>query len=296
MIFSTFIVNILFFILLLGLFMIKKNSAELWRLYEETAWEYNNSPLATVHGFMYQCTQEKFDELLAVACHLPDSGALLLDLGTGMGIGPRFAKKLGARVITVDAPFAEHSLENAKLAGIECHLLDFIETPLPFETGSIDCVLFGDVIEHLLHSPKFILSEIFRVLKKGGACVASTPNAVRLSVRLKVLFGFSNWPLVDDFFESSYHGGHHHEYTDVEFEKVFRLVGFEIETMQLTGSVAGIAVENFAALGSRTRKNSLIGQGKRDHPLIFLAKACIRPLEKLHPRFRPQMLLVATKV
>jgi SAM-dependent methyltransferase len=273
----------------------KLNKKDLWALYEEVAREYNETPLSKTYGFECLCNQEKFDELCAIAEHLPDKDGVFVDLGTGMGIAPRFAKKLGARAITYDAPFAEHTLENAALAGIECHLLDFTQAGLPLEAETADCMLFADVIEHLVSSPRPILQEMHRVLKKGGAVVSSTPNATRLSVRVKIAFGFSNWPVVDDFFYSDHHGGHHHEYTSDEFQRVFRLANFEIEMFRLYGSIGTIAVPSLKLLGSRTRKRSEIGQGLRDHPVITLAKMVVVPLEKMHKPFRPQMLLVAVK-
>ena len=46
---------------------------------------------------------------------------------------------------------------------------------LPFRSESVDVVLFVEVIEHL-DEPMKIISEIWRILKKGGLAFVTTPN------------------------------------------------------------------------------------------------------------------------
>jgi hypothetical protein len=46
------------------------------------------------------------------------------------------------------------------------------------DSDSIDAVLAIDILEHLENGELFeVVDEIFRVLKKGGSCVAHVPNA-----------------------------------------------------------------------------------------------------------------------
>lgn len=53
--------------------------------------------------------------------------------------------------------------------------INFEKDNLPFESNSYDFVFFCAVIEHLNDS-NLILSEIYRVLKKGGTLIVITPN------------------------------------------------------------------------------------------------------------------------
>ena len=46
---------------------------------------------------------------------------------------------------------------------------------MPFEDEYFDCVILGEIIEHVEH-PKRVIEEAFRVLKKGGWFALSTPN------------------------------------------------------------------------------------------------------------------------
>lgn len=53
--------------------------------------------------------------------------------------------------------------------------INFEKDKLPYESNSYDFVYFCAVIEHLYDS-NLILSEIYRVLKKGGTLITITPN------------------------------------------------------------------------------------------------------------------------
>lgn len=59
---------------------------------------------------------------------------------------------------------------------------------LPFKDNTFDCVILGEVIEHV-PNPDFILREVHRVLKKKGTFIVSTPNLVSWANRILVLIG-----------------------------------------------------------------------------------------------------------
>jgi SAM-dependent methyltransferase len=53
--------------------------------------------------------------------------------------------------------------------------LDVGKRKLPFADGFFDAVVMFDLVEHLADS-SLVVSEAFRVLKKGGVLMFSTPN------------------------------------------------------------------------------------------------------------------------
>lgn len=59
---------------------------------------------------------------------------------------------------------------------------------LPFEDGTFECVVAGEIIEHV-PDPDSLLREIRRVLVPGGTLVLSTPNMVSWANRVLVPFG-----------------------------------------------------------------------------------------------------------
>jgi SAM-dependent methyltransferase len=259
-------------------------------IHAEVTREYNVSPLAVERGYVYIPGRNAMEEIDGCLRYL-NPGSTLLDVGTGMAIVPRFIKKLGCRVVSIDNPLSgSDAAANAELAGIETLSCDIIQEPIPLPDASVDCINFGDVIEHLLHSPRPAIREFWRVLKPGGACIATTPNALRLSARLRLALGISNWPEIKEYYDEVYHGGHHHEYTPEEFQYVFTACGFEIEAFRLYGTVTKVAIPSMGDLQSKYR-----GNDRTTHPLIALAKMPIAALEHLVPRFRPRMLVAARK-
>jgi len=63
-----------------------------------------------------------------------------------------------------------------------------LNNTLPFKSGSVDTVIAGEIIEHLINPFRFLL-EIKRILKKNGELILSTPNEVDIKSRFRVLFG-----------------------------------------------------------------------------------------------------------
>ena len=58
---------------------------------------------------------------------------------------------------------------------------------IPLEDNSIDIIIAGEVIEHLI-DPNKVISEFHRILKSDGILVISTPNICSLVNRIKMLF------------------------------------------------------------------------------------------------------------
>ena len=63
-----------------------------------------------------------------------------------------------------------------------------ITAGLPFRLGLFECVILGEVIEHVPH-PDFVLREIHRVLQRDGFLVISTPNLLSWANRILVVVG-----------------------------------------------------------------------------------------------------------
>ena len=260
---------------------------------EQVIEEYSRTPLAAEYPFSQG--ELPYHQLLVDVGlkYLPADGCpTVLDIGTGRGICPRFFSSRGIRTITLDFPTTAglEALQSAERAGIEAHECDCSQGQFPLASNSVDCVYLADVIEHLPHSPKAMLHEIYRVLRPGGVCITSTPNAVRLTVRLKMLLGSSNWPRASDYYDQSFHGGHHHEYTEAELRYVHEHAGFRIAELQKVELNALQArVDGLADLQSGARHAP-------DKTLRFgFARKIIYAATQVAPGLRGQLVLVAQK-
>jgi len=275
---------------------VQPSASALKQLYRETCDEYNRSLLAVKGGFSHEPNDFTLLQLQEVVKRLPPTGGVFLDIGTGSGIVPRAIHKLGVRSITVDWPAtgSEDAVGNARDAGVEGYYGQVGHDPLPVSDASVDCVLLADVIEHLLHSPKPVLADILRVLKPGGVCIATTPNALRLTVRLKVLFGYSNWPLVFDYYDSAFHSGHHHEYAIDEFRGVFKRAGFVEAAFLLREARLGrTRISRVGEIRTRSRVCASVAGGVA--PLFGILSSALAIISGVVPRLRSEMLIVSRK-
>jgi SAM-dependent methyltransferase len=99
---------------------------------------------------------------------LPED-ALLLDLGAG----PQYFQPLTDRLHVVPVDFYPYP-------GIKV-VCDLNEA-LPFKDGSVDAIMLSNVLEHLTN-PSLLLRECYRVLRKGGVVLHTTPFMMRVHQR-----------------------------------------------------------------------------------------------------------------
>jgi SAM-dependent methyltransferase len=111
-------------------------------------------------------------------------GREVLDLGCRTGaVTASFLE--GNRVVGMDVD--RDALALAAQRGIETVWGD-IEVTLPFEEGSFDAVVAGELLEHV-REPADVVAEVRRLLRPGGTFAGSVPNAFRIQDRLRFLSG-----------------------------------------------------------------------------------------------------------
>jgi SAM-dependent methyltransferase len=110
----------------------------------------------------------------------------VLDVGCSSGYLAEHVQARGVSVVglEMDASAAEYARRFCEAV----HVGDVETMELPFEPGSFDAVLCGDLIEHL-RDPQAFLARVRPLLRPGGRLVLSTPNVANWSVRLSLLFG-----------------------------------------------------------------------------------------------------------
>ena len=100
---------------------------------------------------------------------------IIVDIGGGLNPmckGINFKKKI---IIDGDASFKPDILMD-------------LNQKIKLKDDSVDIVVAGEILEHLINPFKFLL-EIKRILKKNGELILSTPNIACLKSRIKMIFG-----------------------------------------------------------------------------------------------------------
>lgn len=160
------------------------------------------------------------------------SGETYLDIGylTGASTVAYGALEKFKEVYRVD--ISAGALKEAAEKRIKTYLVDINYEQLPFPDNFFECIIFVDVIEHLI-DPYNIMLEIKRVLKQGGILIIGTANVASLSNRIRILLG--HMPRTS--FDEGWNGGHLLYFTPIDLRNLLKEYGFEIIGKYATGNL-----------------------------------------------------------
>ena len=120
--------------------------------------------------------------------------ARVVDLGAGHGTDLRIAreKQPGGQFCGVEV-YPEYATE-LKREGFTVLHVDIERDPLPFEEGSVDVVIANQILEHTKEL-FWILDQVTRSLRVGGAFIIGVPNLASFHNRLLLLLGRQPSPI-----------------------------------------------------------------------------------------------------
>lgn len=110
-----------------------------------------------------------------------------------------------------------------------------IETEkFPFDNNFFDMVLCNEVVEHLMQSPLIPFKEMYRVTKKDGYLMVTTPNISRSINRIKLLLGKTIMFPFSAYFENDGKGNniyhrHNREFILSELHMLFKVTEWSIQ-------------------------------------------------------------------
>lgn len=125
-------------------------------------------------------------------------GKKILDLGCGPGIHSEKLRKMGAIVKGIDISSNLIKIAKSEAPKVEFKVGDIEREKLPYRDSEFDIVFSSLVLGHLKRWD-FSLSEIHRVLKKGGIFVFSGYNPVTEKFSKKKWF-FKKFKVMEDYF------------------------------------------------------------------------------------------------
>lgn len=150
----------------------------------------------------------------------------VLDVGCSSGNISSFLVNRSIKVFGADIMF--DNLWKARDKGITPIICD-LSKGLPYRNQTFDCILAGEIIEHIIDTDYF-LEEVNRVLISKGVLIITTPNLVNLENRLRILIG--KYPIFVDY--TSRGDNHVRVYTGRALKKQLTEKGFYI--LENTGS------------------------------------------------------------
>lgn len=158
--------------------------------------------------------------------------ASILDVGAGHGA---FSQRLHEAGFTVCA--CDLYPEKFQYKKVECKEAD-ITRCLPYADGCFDAIVAIEVIEHLIDHDSFF-RECYRVLKKDGKLMVSTPNILSLKSRVMFLlsgffFGFKPIDLGKSYGLSHVSSLTFDQYTYVARKNGFEVYRFAVDKYQST--------------------------------------------------------------
>ena len=156
---------------------------------------------------------------------IPMDAKCILEVGCAAGMtGRELKKRSGTFVAGIEL--------NARAAEAAREVLDDVvqgsieEMELPYSENSFDCILFADVLEHLV-DPLSALIKVRHLLKKEGTVVASIPNVQFHGVIHKLIEG--NWTYEK---EGILDETHLRFFTYKEIVKLFKDAGYSIQVVE----------------------------------------------------------------
>lgn len=194
-------------------------------------------------GWMFLRLRKFEVSRISATYELLDKGKRILDLGVGGGKLLGLCKKrrkyeefYGLDISSVVVKRAKRTVKelSGNLSSVFIKRAD-INDSLPYKAKWFDTVTCIATLEHIF-DPYYVISEIKRVLKPGGALILEVPNLTWLPRRFSVVLG--KLPVTAD--EEGWDGGHLHYFTFEETEKLLREYGFEIEYEGSSGIFASI--------------------------------------------------------
>jgi 2-polyprenyl-3-methyl-5-hydroxy-6-metoxy-1,4-benzoquinol methylase len=187
---------------------------------DDERYLYNsNRKKASVMGY-----QTRLDEVLRLV-EKYSPGKRVADLASAQGNFGLLLAERGFDVTAVDIKrefleYARKKHTHGKFETIEANLIDFRDSK-----GGFDCVLAGEIIEHVAF-PEKLLQSVMANLKPGGIVILTTPNGGEYNSKLPTYSEVTN---IEELIPKQFHWGDHlFLYTDQELRMLFSRVGLSV--------------------------------------------------------------------
>lgn len=165
------------------------------------------------------------------------AGCIGADISTGLGFLPVLLGRAGVRVTATETDDGISYFARAHHIDVLPYAIG--RDPAPFEPGSLDFLVFAEVLEHLKLSPTSVLRVLATSLRPGGTLLLTTPNIARLE-HLEALAAGENFlePFPDDLpldQDATEYIEHVREYSIREVVEAVEGAGLAVGRVLMTG-------------------------------------------------------------
>lgn len=116
------------------------------------------------HLFAYEFAKDKISE-----------NSFVLEVGCGEGYGTNLLSQRSGKIIGLDVEKDTIAHSSGKYEAENCLFRTYDGVKIPYEDNTFDTVISFQVIEHIQDDINYV-SEIYRVLKRNGIFILTTPN------------------------------------------------------------------------------------------------------------------------
>jgi 2-polyprenyl-3-methyl-5-hydroxy-6-metoxy-1,4-benzoquinol methylase len=186
---------------------------------------------------LYQSKETEYFQLerLDMLAFVPIGASSILEVGCGSGnFGKLLKERSPVQVWGIEVEAQAASMAADKIDRVIC---DAFSRELALPTQSFDCIIFNDVLEHLV-DPFDALLYCKELLSPGGVVVASIPN-VRYFHNIISLVLYGDWEYTDTGILDR---THLRFFTHRSILKMFERLGYRVETIQGLNSIAQLSL------------------------------------------------------
>ena len=206
-----------------------------------TPLEKNSPALKNYDWSNYlKCSIARLVHAMAAASRIGlEKSSKVLDFGSYFGNFALAFKNTGYEVDALDSYQKYGAIFEGvrkKLGDEKVNILDFADVGEMLENippDTYDLILCMGVIEHIPHTPRFLMDSLDRVLKPNGHLVLETPNLAYIYNREKFASGISVMEKIEAQYYTNHHfEGHHREYTLSEINWILRQIKHEVVSFE----------------------------------------------------------------
>jgi len=189
----------------------------------------------------YQFDPRKYSTQNTIISLIPNGSKYILDVGCNSGYIGKYANLKHSEFFGVD--FNAKALKMAADFYTDTFQVNLnFSLELPWN-HKFDCIIFGDILEHLLEPARILQEFINTQLEKDGIVILSLPNVANYAVRMRLLLG--NF----DYTESGILDKTHlHFYTFKTAKLLIEKAGLVIEEHKFGASILGHFLKFFPFL------------------------------------------------